>query len=105
MNLADLAKETVQLIQNEFPELDVGEKYGGTVFTPKGSKQLLGGVFVYKKHISIEFSLGYLLDDPDNKLQGSGKFRRHLIIHHQQEVDEALIYKFFTESMLLAAEA
>lgn len=104
MNLSELANDIVQYIQNEFPEFVVGEKYGGIVFTLKDSKQLIGGVFTYKKHVGIEFSFGYLLHDPDNKLQGSGKFRRHLRAQNQQDINKEFIHKLFAESLLLAIE-
>lgn len=56
---------------------DVKERmmYGGIMFS---LSEDLGGVFVYSKHISFEFGLGYKFEDPDHLLQGNGKFRRHL---------------------------
>ena len=32
----------------------------------------------YKEHVSIVFSRGNELSDPDGLLEGKGKFRRHL---------------------------
>ena len=51
-------------------------KYGGLVFLHNG--KLLGGVYSYKAHISIEFSEGSQLDDPYAVLEGNGKYRRHI---------------------------
>jgi len=56
--------------------------YGGIMFSLDKD---IGGIFAYKKHVSLEFSDGYLLNDPDNILQGSGKLRRHLKL---QTVDD-----------------
>lgn len=57
-------------------DLEEGIKYGGLVFS-RDSK-LIGGIYIYKSHLSIEFSQGADFDDPEGLLQGSGKFRRHL---------------------------
>lgn len=50
--------------------------YGGIMFTRNEAD--MGGVFASKKHVSFEFTQGYLLDDPEKHLEGGGKFRRHL---------------------------
>lgn len=63
----DANKETVEDI-----------KYGGLVFNVSNS--LVGGIYAYKKHISIEFSHGVEFTDPDTLLEGAGKRRRHLKI-------------------------
>ena len=101
MTLAEIAQNIVSDIADEFSALEVGAKYGGTVFTAQGSNQLICGVFVYKKHISIEFSKGYLLQDPTKKLQGSGKFRRHLNIEKQDDVDMNVLKALIAESLVV----
>lgn len=50
--------------------------YGGIMFSV--DREDFGGLFVYRKHISFEFGQGYQLNDPNNHLEGKGKFRRHL---------------------------
>ena len=59
-------------------------KYGGIVFS--GSNGLVGGIYVYKEHISIEFSDGANFTDLNSILEGSGKKRRHLKIYSQEDV-------------------
>lgn len=49
--------------------------YGGILFS---LKEDFGGIFVYKKHVSLEFSNGFKMKDPKRLLEGKGKFRRHL---------------------------
>lgn len=49
--------------------------YGGIMFSLKDD---FGGLFPSKKHVSFEFSQGFAFQDPDKKLEGTGKFRRHL---------------------------
>jgi hypothetical protein len=44
------------------------------------------GIFSYKKHVSIEFSQGFLMKDPHNFLEGRGKYRRHLKIKTRDEI-------------------
>jgi hypothetical protein len=61
-------------------------KYGGLVFFKSGS--LIGGIFPYKKHISIEFSCGADFSDPSKLLEGNGKRRRHLKIFKDQDIDD-----------------
>ena len=58
-----------------FPDVKERIIYGGIMFT---LNEDFGGIFVSKKHVSFEFTQGYLLNDPNNLLEGAGKFRRHL---------------------------
>ncbi len=53
-------------------------KYGGLVFNL--SNTLMGGIFAYSEHISIKFSFGVELADPDSILEGKGKTRRLKIL-------------------------
>ena len=56
-------------------------KYGGLVFII--DTKLICGIFIRKNHISVEFSFGAMIPDPDNFLEGTGKYRRHLkIVQH-----------------------
>ncbi|NQV09980.1 MAG: DUF1801 domain-containing protein [Cyanobacteria bacterium] len=50
-------------------------KYGGILFS---SVIQFGGVFAYKKHVSVEFSKGALITDCFGFLEGKGKGRRHI---------------------------
>ena len=67
-------------------------KYGGLVFTI--SNTLIGGIFVYAKHISIEFSFGAKLSDPDKILEGKGKKRRHIKIHAIEDIEKKKVEDF-----------
>jgi len=71
--------------------------YGGIMFS---LKEDLGGIFVYKNHVSFEFGLGYNFKDPDQLLQGKGKFRRHLKI---KDVNDKSFIKveFYIKQMLI----
>ena len=66
------------------PRLVEDIKYGGLVFFQED--HLIGGIFLYKKHISIEFSYGAELSDPHSVLEGKGKLRRHIKIINLDDV-------------------
>jgi len=59
-------------------------KYGGIVFNISGN--LIGGIYLYKEHISIEFSNGANFSDPKGHLEGKGKLRRHLKIIENNDI-------------------
>ena len=52
--------------------------YGGIMFSLNAKD--FSGLFVRGSHISLEFSNGYKMKDPNQFLEGNGKFRRHLKI-------------------------
>jgi Domain of unknown function (DU1801) len=62
----------VEAIFKTFTDVTEIVKYNGLMY------QGIGGIFTYKNHASMEFSNGYLMKDELKKLEGEGKFRRHL---------------------------
>lgn len=70
------------LVENSETEEDI--KYGGIIFNVAG--QVIGGIFLYKQHISIEFSEGAKFNDKDGYLEGKGKMRRHLKILEENDI-------------------
>lgn len=58
-------------------------KYRGLVYS---DKEDFIGIFIRKKHISLEFHNGYLLEDKDNFLEGSGKLRRHIKLRSLEDI-------------------
>ncbi len=72
-------------------------KYGGVVFNLSNS--LIGGIFPYKEHISIEFSNGADFPDPSGMLEGKGKKRRHLKIVEKKDIDTKKIDVFVVEAV------
>ena len=63
------------LIKTSLPSVQEEVKYGGILFTSDIS---FCGVFAYKGHVSVEFSHGARIVDPEGYLEGSGKGRRHI---------------------------
>lgn len=72
-------------------------KYGGLVFSL--SNTLVGGIYVYDKHLSIEFSHGAKLSDLDHILEGKGKKRRHIKIYSVNDIDGKNV-DYFVRQML-----
>ncbi len=66
------------------PKTDERIMYGGIMFSLNAEDY--SGLFVRKNHISFEFSNGYRMKDPDQFLEGSGKFRRHLKIKTHTDI-------------------
>lgn len=59
-------------------------KYDGLVFNLSGA--LIGGIFSYKEHLSIEFSSGADFSVANSNLEGGGKKRRHLKIKTKHDI-------------------
>ena len=59
--------------------------YGGILFSV--DSEMFSGLFAYSKHVSLEFSNGYLMEDVNNHLEGKGKFRRHLKILERKDIE------------------
>jgi len=72
-------------------------KYGGLVFNL--SNVLVGGIFPYKDHISIEFSNGVDFPDPSGMLEGKGKKRRHLKIIKKKDINDKNVKAFVAEAV------
>ncbi|GLQ31346.1 DUF1801 domain-containing protein [Litoribrevibacter albus] len=78
--LMSLAEQLEDFIQTTVPSAEKVSKYGGVLFTlkPEQKEGQFCGVFIYKEHVQISFSLGAELDDPTGMLEGTGKRRRHV---------------------------
>ena len=66
------------------PDSEEKVMYGGIIFA--SPNRMFCGLFLRKKHVSVEFDLGYLLKDTANHLEGSGKYRRHLKIFSKMDI-------------------
>lgn len=59
-------------------------KYGGIVYI--SDNELIGGIYSYQDHISIEFSHGADFSDPEGILEGKGKRRRHIKVMTETDI-------------------
>ncbi len=76
--------EIREIIFNTIPKTHEKIMFGGIVFFFKD--EMFGGLFVYKNHLTLEFSKGFLMEDPNNFLEGKGKYRRHLKILSKDDI-------------------
>ncbi len=73
-----------KIILKIVPSAKEEKKYGGLVFM--SGTRLFCGLFVRENYISLEFDKGAKMQDPDNFLEGSGKYRRHLKIFKPEDI-------------------
>lgn len=99
---AKLVKKLHSMYKSSYPELTENFIYGGIGIY--FGKKLIGGVWVHTKHISVIFSEGYRLEDPDNILEGGGKFRRHIKIFSDDDVKEKKVEFFIQKYVALETE-
>jgi len=81
----DIVESIRAVFNSSCSDLSEDIKYGGVVYSQFGS--LIGGIFPYTNHISIEFSEGYKLADPEGVLEGKGKYRRHIKIFKMNDIE------------------
>jgi hypothetical protein len=80
----NILKAMREIVFKIYPKTEERIMYGGILFSLDSED--FGGLFVYKNHISFEFSNGFRMTDPDKRLEGVGKFRRHLKIRSMEDV-------------------
>lgn len=76
-------------------------KYGGIVVLL--DEVLVGGLFAYRDHVSIEFSHGAQLSDPHQVLVGSGKHRRHIQLADPADVSHKHVADYVRAALDRAA--
>ena len=94
---AEIIKSIRKIFLTTNKSLTEDIKYGGLVFNLSGV--LLGGIFPYKEHISIEFSNGAEFLDPAGILEGNGKKRRHIKIVTKKDINDKSVKAFVTEAV------
>lgn len=92
----DIVVRVRSLFWETCPDLSEAAKYGGMVFLKNG--ELIGGVFAYKEHVSVEFSQGASFFDPGSVLEGKGKYRRHIKLHDLEDIDAKHLVGFIVEA-------
>ena len=70
-------------------------KYGGLLYS---LKKPYTGIFVYKNHVTLEFTDGAKFDDPNQLLQGSGKHRRHLQFKSSSDIKKSVVQGFLKQA-------
>lgn len=90
-----------EVITQAAPDVRLVEKYGGEVLCPDpcDEKHFIGGIFGYAAHATMEFSKGAHFEDPDGRLQGGGKARRHLKFKRVADVDTPVVRGFLGQAL------
>ncbi|MCA9362429.1 DUF1801 domain-containing protein, partial [Candidatus Kaiserbacteria bacterium] len=70
-------------------------KYGGLLYS---QDKPYTGIFVYTNHVTLEFSEGAKLRDPNKLLRGSGKHRRNLKFMKTDEIQKGVVRDFLTQA-------
>ncbi|WP_062810581.1 DUF1801 domain-containing protein [Alcanivorax sp. NBRC 102028] len=78
-------------VKSSFPDTLEEVKYGGILFS---SGVHFCGVFAYKEHVSVEFSMGAKIADTYGFLEGRGKGRRHLKLFTLIDVEEKKVVHY-----------
>ncbi len=94
---AEAVEKIRELFLKGHNEIEEGIKYGGIVFSVSG--KLIGGIYLYKEHISIEFSNGVNLLDPNGFLEGKGKLRRHLKITENNDIKSKNVSAYIKQAI------
>ena len=98
--------ETIQavrmLVKKLVNPLSEDVKYGGILFS---SGAQFGGVFAYKDHVSVEFSMGARIIDAFGHLEGSGKLRRHVKLAAPGDADAKRLDEYVPLAVKAACNA
>src|SRR5690554_1170948 len=81
---SEILIEIRQIIFDLFPKTDESIMYGGIIFF--FNDEMFSGLFLNKKHVTVEFSKGFLMQDPHALLEGKGKYRRHLKLKSMEDI-------------------
>jgi hypothetical protein len=76
--------EIRKIIFKVYPETEERMMYGGIVFF--FNTEMFSGIFANKNHVTLEFSNGFLMEDPNGLLEGKGKYRKHLKIMKREDI-------------------
>lgn len=104
MDAAEIVDALEQMIAEVAPELHGRGMYGGQVLEREAgvAATLVGGYFVYKTHVSFEYSHGAMLDDPAGLLEGKGKARRHVKLRDVGDVASKDVAGFLAQAVAKA---
>ena len=95
-----ITREIDEIIEDVYPGAESRPMYGGIVFEKEAGKHstMVCGHFIYKQHVSLEFTRGADLDDPKGLLEGKGKYRRHIKLRHPSDIAAKNVRSFIEQS-------
>lgn len=97
---AEIAQKLSEIILDVMPDATMLNKYGGKVFGRVAGQpdSQYCGVFISSKHVSLEFTNGAKLKDPNDILEGSGKQRRHIKLKALDDVQSKHCREFLEQA-------
>lgn len=103
-NIVALLHETILGLSDEIRHL---QKYGGTLYTerPNEKEGQFCGVFVFANHVHLAFAQGAQLPDPDQILQGKGKYRRHINFEAIDDLDQKQVEDYLRVALELCRDS
>ena len=104
---AEIVARLKSLAESVAPEAALVAKYGGTVVEAVAGRPetQFCGFFVSKHHVSLEFTNGVQLEDPDKLLEGAGKHRRHVKLRRSGDLADKRCEDFLRQAHILQAAA
>lgn len=99
-----ITRELDEMIEDICPDVGRRPMYGGIVFEKEAGTHstMVCGHFVYKQHVSLEFSRGAELDDPNGVLEGKGKYRRHIKLVDPADIRDKSVSAYIDQAFSLA---
>lgn len=102
-DLYPLIERLYRQLRQHAPELLEQVKYGGILFSrTETESSSVCGIFMYSTHVSLEFSQGAQLNDPQHQLEGSRKYRRHLKFNTLDDLEQKQPLHFFNLALQIA---
>ena len=89
--------EIREIIFNIFPKTNEKIMYGCIIFF--FNDEMYSGLCVNKNHVRLEFSKGFLMEDPNGCLEGKGKYRRHLKILKNEDILKKEVTSFVKQAV------
>jgi hypothetical protein len=96
---SDIIQKLREIVFSTDPGVTERIMYGGILLSLEHD---FGGIFAYKKHVSFEFSHGVQMDDPNNILEGGGKFRRHIKVYCMTDIETKMVASFVKQALQLS---
>ncbi len=97
---AEIVRRLKAVIASIEPEAAFLDKYRGTIVesVPGQLNTQFCGIFAYTSHVSLEFTHGALLVDPEKVLEGGGKQRRHIKVASMADIVEKQCENFLRQA-------
>ncbi len=99
--LRAVTKRLRAFVNEHAPKLVEQVKWGSLCFVGKG---VVCYTHALEEHVDFGFFQGALLDDPQQLLQGKGKFLRHVKVRKPADVKEKVLVPLLKQALALDAK-